>query len=113
MKGTHRSTVELFSVSCQSSIELMAVALRLFIHRGLKHIMDSGPGQIERRPSGDRRQGQTIIVFRAPAGIFAKAIGVVALILLLSVAFVFSLLVFAIVAAVALVLLVHLWWLKR
>ena len=75
--------------------------------------MNSGPQRIEGRPSDDRRPGQTVIILSRPAGFFAKAVGLVAAILLLTVVFVFSLIVFAIVAALASVLLIYLWWVRR
>ena len=48
-----------------------------------------------------------------PAGFFVKAVGLVAAVLLLGLAFVFSLIVFAIFAAVVLVLLVYVWWARK
>jgi Flp pilus assembly protein TadB len=75
--------------------------------------MSSPPERIEERPSDNRKQGQTVIIVSRPAGFFAKAVGLVAAILLLSIAFVFSLIVFAIVAALALLLLTYLWWVRR
>lgn len=75
--------------------------------------MDRPPARIEVRSSDSRGQDQTIIVVSRPAGFFAKAVGVVAALLLLALTFVFSLLFFAILASVALVLLGYAWWLQR
>ncbi len=69
--------------------------------------------QIEGPSSEDRKQGQTVIILSRPAGFFVKAVGLVAAVLLLALAFVFSLIVFAILAAIVLVLLVYGWWMRK
>ena len=75
--------------------------------------MNRSPERIEGRSSEDRKQGQTVIILSRPAGFFAKAVGLVLAVLLLTLAFVFSLIVFAILAAVVLVLLVYVWWVRK
>jgi hypothetical protein len=69
--------------------------------------------RIEGPSSDDRKQGQTVLILSRPAAFFVKAVGLVAAVLLLALAFVFSLIVLAIFAAVVLVLLVYVWWVRK
>ena len=72
--------------------------------------MDTPPERIEVIPVEDKRHDWTYtFVVRRP-GFFAKVVGLVVACALLALAFVFSLLIFSIVAAVALVMLAYVWW---
>jgi len=71
------------------------------------------PERIEGRSAEDRRENQTVIIVSRPAGFFAKAVGLVAAFFLLALAFVFSLILCAILAAVVLVFLAYMWWASR
>lgn len=75
--------------------------------------MNRPPERIEGRSSEVRKEAQTIVVLNGPAGFFAKAVALVAAVLLLALAFVFSLIVFAILVALVLVLLVYVWWVRK
>jgi len=71
------------------------------------------PERIERRTDPDRERDRTIVIVSRSAGFFPKAVALIAAFLLLALAFVFSLLFFAILTAVVLVLLAYAWWVRR
>lgn len=78
-----------------------------------EHTVSPQPERIEGRSAEDRKQDRTIIIVSRPSGFFGKAVALVTALFLFALAFVFSLLFFAILAAVILVILAYVWWASR
>lgn len=68
---------------------------------------------IDPRTADRKEEVRVEIVMGPSAGLFTKVLGGAAALLLLALAFVFSLLVFSLLAAVGLVLLARVWWARR
>lgn len=75
--------------------------------------MASRPPHADRPSSPPRQHHLNLVIENRPAGFFTKALAVVAAFFLLTLAFVFSLIVFAVLAAVVLVLMATVWWKRR
>lgn len=75
--------------------------------------MSHQPERIEEEPVKGRKQFHTVIVMSSSAGFFGKAVAVVVALSLFALAFVFSLIFLAILAAALLVFLTYALWANR
>ena len=76
-----------------------------------EHTVNPQPEQIEGKSAED--QNRTVILVSRPLGFFGKAVALVTALFLFALAFVFSLIVLAVLVAVVLVFLAYVWWARR
>lgn len=75
--------------------------------------MSPQPERIEGRSAENLKQGRMVTIVIRPSGFFGKAVALVTAVFLFTLTFVFSVIVFAAIAALVLVFVAYVWWARR